>query len=500
MKKLLLIMLTCTLVLSGCSDEFFDINKSPNSATEDNMIPSLVLPRALHRMASQSATGYREYEFWMGYWARCAGGYGPNTDEEAYQLTSSFKRLAWLDMYDILKDFDIIEKKAVERNETAYQGIAKIMKSIGFMQLVDQYNNVPYSKSFNLTDYMLTPYDKGVDIYAALIKDLAVADSLLASADAADNYNIETADITFKGVLLKWRKLGNTQRLRLLIHQTGLLSDAQLKTEVDKIVANGAGFLGAGETASVQPGYSKDVNKQNPFWDTYNTNDAGGLDNFNRANNYFLTLLKDNDDIRYKRFFTEATNPTDTLDKYKGYDFGIESQNGQLTANQSSMVSGPGLISGPSDPLWLFTSFESLFLQAEAVQRGALAGVAKDAYEAAVKESFSWLGVADSVAVNYLNNTAKPIANWDENSDKLMLIWKQKYIAMCGINGLESYTDYRRTGFPATADILSVRQGVTNSIPKRLIYPIEEYNYNATNVKAEGTINPQTNTIFWDVN
>ncbi|MDD3322921.1 MAG: SusD/RagB family nutrient-binding outer membrane lipoprotein [Paludibacter sp.] len=498
MKKLLLIMLTCALVLSGCSDEFFDINKSPNSATEDNMTPSLVLPRALHRMADQSATGYREYEFWMGYWARCAGGYGPNTDEEAYQLTSSFKRLAWLDMYDILKDFDVIEKNAVTRNETAYEGIAKIMKSIGYMQLVDQYNNVPYSKAFNLGDYMLTPYDKGEDIYAALITDLEAADELLANAVVADNLDIESVDIVFAGDLDMWRKLGNTQRLRLLIHQTGLFSDAELKTEIDKIVANGAGFLGADETANVQPGYAKDVNKQNPFWNTYNTNDAGGLDNFSRANNYFLKLLKDNDDIRYTRFFTKAASPV--TEDYAGFDFGIESQSGQLTASQSSMVSGPGLISGASDPLWLFTSFESLFLQAEAVQRGALAGVAKDAYEAAVKESFAWLGVDATVADAYLTNTSKPIGNWDENSDKLLLITKQKYIAMCGINGLESYTEYRRTGFPTTADILSVRSGITNSIPKRLIYPIEEYNYNAANAIAEGTINPQTATIFWDVN
>lgn len=492
-------MLTCALVLSSCSDDFFDINKSPNSATEDNMTPSLILPRALHRFADKSATGYREYAFWMGYWARCAGGYGPNTDEEAYQLTSSFMRTTWSDMYDILKDFDVIEKNAVKREETAYQAIAKIMKSIGFMQLVDQYNNIPYSKAFNLGEYMLTPYDKGEDVYAALIADLAVADSLLKDADVANNLDIKSADVVFKGDLAKWRKLGNTQRLRLLIHQTDLLSNAQLKTEIDKIVANGGGFLGKGETAKVVLGYAKDVNKQNPFYNTYNTNDAGGLDNFNRANNFFLKLLKDNGDDRYTRFFAKAAAPLGGVE-YAGFDFGIESQNGQLTATQSSMVSGPGLITSPSDPMWLFTSFESLFLQAEAVQRTALTGDAKTAYEDAVKESFSWLGMPDSVTTKYLTNTVKTIGNWDENSNKLQLIWKQKYIAMCGINALETYTDYRRTGYPATADILSVRTGITNSIPKRLIYPIEEYNYNKANVAAEGTIDPQTAKIFWDVN
>ena len=173
MKKILSIILTtCVLVLTGCSDEFFNINQSPNSAVEENMTPSLLLPRALHRTASESAINNDEYLRWMGYWARCSGTYGPNVDEEAYLLSSSFRRASYLNWYNILKDFDVIEKKSRARNETAYLAIAKIMKTIGFMQLVDQYNNVPYSKAFDLEKNMLTPYDKGQDIYKDLIVQL----------------------------------------------------------------------------------------------------------------------------------------------------------------------------------------------------------------------------------------------------------------------------------------------------------------------------------------
>ena len=75
----------------------------------------------------------------------------------------------------------------------------------------------------------------------------------------------------------------------------------------------------------------------------------------------------------------------------------------------------------------------------------------------------------------------------------------QKYIAMFGINGLETWTDFRRVGFPAQADILSVSPSRGNNvIPSRLIYPLEEYQYNSANVLLEGTINPQTMKIFWD--
>ena len=140
-----------------------------------------------------------------------------------------------------------------------------------------------------------------------------------------------------------------------------------------------------------------------------------------------------------------------------------------------------------------------MFLQAEAIQRGALSGNAKTMYESAVKESFSWLKVtnASTSADNYLNATTKTFAVWDSNTDKLALILTQKYIAMFGINGLETWTDYRRTGIPGVPLSIYKSRG-SNVIPKRLIYPLEEYQYNSANALAEGTIDPQTATIFWD--
>ena len=514
MKKILSILLVSVLVLSACSDEFFDINKSPNKAIEDNMTPSLVIPRAMHRMAAFSVTDYDVYLRWMGYWARCSGTYGPNTDEEAYMLTSSFNRLSWLTMYDILKDFDVAEKNAKLRNETAYEAMAKIMKSVGFMQLVDQYGNVPYSKAFNLSEYMLTPYDKGADIYTALIADLEAADALLAAYTndtelASKNLDVAKADIMFKGMAAKWRKFGNTQRLRLVMHQTGILSAAALKAEVDKIVANGAGFLGAGETAEVQAGYVADVDKQNPYWNEYKLNDTGGLDNYNRANKYFLSLLSSMNDLRYTYFYSKAATPKHG--DYVGFAMGFDYPSGTADADKdaaanSSNVAGPGIAKSATMPQWVLPSFESLFLQAEAIQRGALTGDAKAAYETAVKESFKWLGAPDSVAVKYLSDPIKTKQVWDMNTDKLEMIMTQKYISMFGINGLETWTDYRRTGFPkelggANPTMLSISPNRgTNVIPLRLIYPQEEYQYNQTNAVNEGTIDPQSQKIFWDNN
>ncbi|HRP37285.1 MAG TPA: SusD/RagB family nutrient-binding outer membrane lipoprotein, partial [Candidatus Dojkabacteria bacterium] len=270
--------------------------------------------------------------------------------------------------------------------------------------------------------------------------------------------------------------------------------------EVAKIVANGGGFIGAGETANVQPTYVVDNGKQNPFWNAYKKLYTGAVaDDYNRANNYVLRKFVDNNDDRYKYFFSEATTPV-SGNTYYGYNFGeILPSSDPYKSINSSDVAGPGLAKSAGQPQWFFTSVESLFLQAEAIQRGWLGGSAEAAYRAAVTESFTYLGVtnATTVATTYLDS-GKPIVDWASAANKVNLIAMQQYLALTGINNFEAYSNYRRLDVPSDLP-LSLAPGRSGRvIPKRLLYPTSEYNYNAAAVRAEGTINAQTSTIFWD--
>ena len=487
------------LILFGsCKKSVFDINTNPNSPTEDVMTPELLLPRILHRTAARMATGYGDYGGWMGYWAR-SGTYGPSTEPESYNITNTFQAGDWSTWYQILMDVNTMEVKANEGGQTFYEGIAKVIKAIGFMYLVDQYNNVPYSKAFDLASNILPSYDKGDSIYANLIEQLNDAAALLKEAKIVDNPGIEDADIVFGGDIQKWIALANTQCLKLLIHESEYISEGDAKSEVAKIVANGAGFLNSGESANVQPGYLADDGKQNPFWNTYKTLYTGSSANqYWRANNYVLDLYRNNDDVRYKYFFSKAQTPVDGNDYY-GYNYGeVVIDPDQPKAANSSDVSGPGLAKSATQAQWLFTSVESEFLQAEAIQRNWLSGDAKTAYENAVKESFIWLGVTDAVATaeDYLSS-GKAIVDWTKASNKIDLIVTQKYLALTGINNFEAWVDYRRLGIPNVPLSLSPSRG-SNKIPLRLLYPQNEYNYNPANVKKEGTIDAQTSKIFWD--
>ncbi|HMT73204.1 MAG TPA: SusD/RagB family nutrient-binding outer membrane lipoprotein [Chitinophagaceae bacterium] len=502
MRKIIAFTFLLGLLITGigCKKGFLDINDNPNSPTETSITPNLLLPRIEHQIANIMATGYSVQGRWMGYWAR-SGTYGPTVEEESYHITTQFGS-TWAAWYDVLMDIDIMEKKAIARNETYYSGIAKALKTIGFMYLVDNFNNVPYTKAFDLGGNILPSYDKGEDIYADLFTKLTQAQDLITNATIGANLKIADADLLFKGDKLKWRKFINTQRLKLLIRQSQIPGFSPA-AEIAKITADGSGFIGAGETVSVNPGYVADNNKQNPYWNAYKKLYTGGeADQYNRANNFVLNLYRSNLDIRYQYVFSRAASPVGS-DIYYGFNYGeLLPNNDPHNAGASSDVAGPGLAKSASQSQWLLTSVESLFLQAEAIQRGWLTGNAQTMYENAVKESFIWLGVSDAVntANTYLAQ-ANPVMNWSmaTTSDaKIKLIVLQKYLALPGINNFEAWVDYRRLGVPSTLpmSMSPSRQGYI--IPIRLHYPQSEYNLNNANVKAQGDINPQSSAIFWD--
>ncbi len=502
MKKIIYIILSLvTFGLTACKDDFFDINKNPNLPTEESITPQLILPRTLHATASRMAVNYDYSAHWMGYWAR-SGTYGPNNEQESYNITTGYQSGQWAGWYDILFDVNTMEKKAEISEQPFYVAAAKVLKSIGFMYLVDQYNNIPYSKAFDVGNNILPAYDKGQDIYNDLLVKLEEAAQTFKTMDADADPSIVQADIMFKGDLTKWRKLVNSQRLKLLLRQSQLFGATPPTAQLTLITNDASGFLSTGESASVQPAYATIKDQQNPFWNTYKTNELGApVDAYNRANNYVLNKYRGNNDVRYKYVFSAAASPIPPVNDaslYYGYNFGEYIPNSAPKENNSSAVSGPGLAKSNTQAQWLFTSIESMFLQAEAVERGWLAGNSKTAYENAVKESFLWLGVTEANAADDYLTQGTPFVDYDMAPNKIELIVMQKYMALTGVNNFEAYVDYRRLGVPTDLPLsLSPSKG-SNVVPLRLQYPQNEYNYNSANVTAEGNINPQTSKIFWD--
>ena len=492
--KFILFASALSIGLAGCDKEL-DINSNPNTVTESNITPALILPNALHNVGVQTALGYGWLSNWMGHWSP-SGSYNPNTEESTYNITSSFQETKWANVYNALFDLDVVEQKAAANKETFYQAIAMIMKAHLFQNLVDLYGNVPYKQAFKSLEFPSPVYDKAEDIYADLHLKLDTAITLMGAATVGNAE--EGVDIVFGGDQNRWIRLANTIKLRLLIRLSEV--NPNPTAELAKITAKG-GVLKSGQTAAANPGYANDNNKQSPFFGAYGLTPSGNQANeYYRANNYIVTVLKNNTDPRLGYFFKPAASPVTPV-TYTGTVYGSD-PDVAFSGDRTSNI-GAGLVKSFDQNQWIVTSVESLFLEAEAIARGWLPGNAATAYDAAVTESFIWLGVpkADSAANAYqVNNASANWANAGTTTDsKAKFVVAQKYIALTGINSLEAWNDYRRLGVPANVP-LSVNPGRgTRTIPVRLIYPAAEFAVNSANVQAQGSITGQTK-IFWDKN
>lgn len=501
-------VLVMMIAITACRKDHFNINKNPNRPTDSTINYDVILSAALHGTGDAVATNWGWLQNWMGYWAR-SGTYAPSLVEETYSITTTFQNGIWNDFYNNNYDYEVMQQKASVAGARYYEGIARIMKAHNYQILVDVYNNIPYSEALKGNGNITPKYDRGIDIYADLFKQIDTGLALIRTATATQSLNITQNDIMFNGNKTLWAKFGNTLKLRMLMHLHNGLTASQVVPginvvdEMAKITAEGSGFLNSDQSAQVQPGYRSD--KPNPFYRVFEADESGSATQgsaFYRANRWGLEYYAHHGDPREALFYS----PTSA--GFRGVAYGQPAANENSASRLSDI--GPGLMKGNSMPQWIITSMESLFLQAEARQRGLLTSgpTAKALWEEAIKQSFVWLGDNVAHAEDYIaSHEGSGNADVDFDADPLVAIMSQKWFALNGIAPFEIWTDLRRTdivygtasGYDPGPPISVAPQNSATKIPTRLLYPQTEYNYNTENVSQQGTIE-RYGRMFWDLN
>lgn len=477
--------------VSSCKKSFFDINTNPNQPTSASY--QLVLPAALSSVGANVTDGLDYTKYWMGIWA-VSGGYAPNITEVTYKFSNAYHQEVWSNFYYAINNFNYVENSATASGDKFYAGIAKAMKVYCYHNLVDLYGNVPYTQALQIDKYPRPKYDSAATIYANLFKQLDSARTLIASWNGQTEAPSKTSDIIFRGSQTKWLKFINTLQLRLLLRFADIAKPSYYSTELNIVKGDSRGFLTEGEGALVNPGYSdaSDANL-NPFYLDYGFNAAGNqATNYGyfRANSYAIDFYSNTNDPRIEFFYAPYAT-----DKYAGNDFGVQGNPNNVTSGIGLATDTRlGIINSPSQPSPVLTSFESLFLQAEAAQRGLIPGDYKALYKSALRESFSYTGITDTSEVTAYYSQASDLVNIDASANPLTTILTQKWASINAINPLEVYADYRRTKIPA--DIPGSKYAGVGPIPSRLLYPQSEINTNPDNVTAQGTITLDSK-IFW---
>ena len=482
-KKLLYVLLP--LIFFSCSKGTLDINNDPNNATSAD--PELVLPNALVTTASWQIDGFTYLNEWMGYWCP-SGSYAISaTDLSTYKQTTDFANGFWVNAYHNLSDYNYVENASNLQHKPFYEASAKIMKAYVFQQLVDMFNNVPYSQAFNGTNTIQPKYDDAMGVYTDIVTNINKAVVLMQRSDAV---GVATSDVLFSGNNASWIKFANTLKLRILMRQSEMSGrTAYIQSQIDTINQNGGGFLSS--DAAVNPGYLNSTGKSNPFW-SLNYNTAGTyINDYWRANQFPITFCMNNNDPRYKYLYA-PTSADPTL--YQGNIIGSATNH----AGNSASTFGPGVLKSYSQSAIILSASESNFLQAEAGIKGWMSNNPQTLFETGVQASFSYLGAGSSTTyVAQAGNKNTNFAACTGTTEQLACIIRQKWMALNTVTPFEAWGDYRRLQLPADLPISVSPYVDVPAIPVRVLYPTVEYQTNNTNVNAQGTVDPHTSKVFW---
>jgi hypothetical protein len=487
-------MLVVVLVLTSCSDSFGDINTDPNNPSV--VSPNLILPVAQNYSAfsQERNRGNNTLGNLMMYnWSQ-SDGFSWYTDEFLYLVTSTFYQQNFDYVYtNVLKQYNSLTTLQGDQYGN-YVAIGNIMKAYHFNILVDTYGDIPYSEALKRGGNATPKYDNAQEVYTDLVVQLSAAIALIDATES--NTKIKALvpgadDGMFKGDMLKWKQFANSIKLRMLTRQSGMAARAgYINTQLAAIAAEGSGYIT--KDVEVNIGYNASTNQQNPKWDSFGADVAGTATNNNLAtcaSDYILAYLTSTSDPRlnfiYERPATGHLGVKQGLQNYDETPLGVD---GLVPAKVSNI--GPGILKSAKQGAVLFTAAESYFDQAELDLKFKSGANAQALYELGIQASFTYLGAGS--ATTYFTQ-AKDLVNWNTSTNKLQAIITQKWIAVNGIDAIQSWFDYNRTGFPKNLPISALAS--TADRPVRLAYPASEVTSNGINLPAQPNV--FTAKIFW---
>lgn len=479
MKKFIISILVLSTTFISCSTDL-DINRDPDSLDANAAPLSAQLPAGIIGIVGpQGAPMAIIGGMWSQYWTQ-SNAANQYKIIDNYSIGTQDYNNAWNSMFDGLGDIRNVKRKALEEKNWKYYLIATTLEVQASQILTDFYGDIPYVEANNVS--ILEPkFNTGQEIYSLMIADLN--DALSKDLSTSVGPTPLKDDFIFGGNMVNWTKFANTLKLKIYMRQTNSPNAAAANAAITALLSSGAQFLDI-DAAMAQ--FEDAINQSNPLYEFNNRrlNVATNL----RMSTTIASFLDLNGDARKASYFLPGNS---------------------LNQGDYDSTAGAGTIAivklSATTPVLLMSKEESLFLQAEAMERFKSGVGAKALYDEAVSANFSRYSLS---ATTLLASTyAYPVVGTFEQ--KLEKIITQKWIASFPGNGFEAFFEKNRTGYPKTStvpqsniayvpgQITYAVNGVTGGLfPKRLAYPSSERNSNA-NTPA---LIPITTPVWWNKN
>lgn len=459
--------------LGSCTKDFERINTPPTSVT--TVDPSLLIARILRDGTFQESGELPNNKFgsWIQHWAG-----GPVVPVSRY--FEGPENLIWSQHYTLLRNIVQIKQELSGKEDNAEGrsklAIAELYEAYLYQRLTDLFGDIPYSEiTKSNKEINRTPkFDKQEEIYPALVQKVDAAIARLTSGDLSYG----SSDFFYKGSIDKWKKFGNSLKLKLGMRMRYANPSLAQKTVTEAMTSAIGLFSSNGDNAAVPTYNDAQAENQNPILRQMTTGSA----DLRYLANTLVDKLKEYNDPRLPLLAEPVIS--NGVATYQGIGVSLtDNQLSQLiranysTANKSTWFS----LSFAPIPSYAFTYSDICFYKAEAALLGWGATTAN-------AQTFFTEGVKAALALPPYNMTAipsayEPVLNLSGLTDeqKMEKIATQKWIHLFG-RDMEAFAEWRRTGYPRLTP--GPNPGSTNGqIPRRAIYSSEEAELNAANLK-----------------
>ncbi|MFZ4436461.1 MAG: SusD/RagB family nutrient-binding outer membrane lipoprotein [Flavobacterium psychrophilum] len=477
MKKFIFSVLMVSAVFVSCNTEL-DINSDPDLLNPDNAPLSSQLPAGIIGVVGSEGAGMAIFGgIWSQYFTQ-SNAANQFKEIENYTAGTADYNFIWDGMYDALGDIRNVKRKALAAENWKYYLIATALEVQASQVLTDMYGSIPY-KEANIKTITSPRFDTGEEIYGFMIDDLNDALSRDLSTSKGDAPGAD--DLIYGGNMTSWKKFANTIKLKVYMRQTNSSRAAIADAGIQQMITDGVAFL---DTDASMVQFVDEINQSNPLYE------------------YVIRRLNVATNLRMSRTMSSFLDVNSDPRKGSYYNAG-----NPLNQGDFNNPIGAGTIAtiklSATTPVLLMSKEESLFLQAEAMERYNSGNGAKALYDAAVNANFTRFGLDGSTFVSgaYLY----PVAGTFDQ--KLEAIITQKWAAGFPGNGFEAFFEINRTGYPRTSTVPQsdgayvpgqITYSVTGStgglFPKRIVYPLSERNAN-TNAP---TLELITTPVWWD--
>lgn len=536
---------------SGCK-KFLDVNQNLSNATSSSV--SLLLSGAERAIGNNTALGSALGSTTSFYVHQTTGRvaadrYGGNADG------------AWTGLLGAISNLDLVIERGKAEGRIAYVGIAKILKAYAYSMLVDAFGDVPFSEMNKFTDGILQPkFDKGADIYPKLFTliDEGIVD---VTNTVAQPTKPGGDDYIYKGSATQWVKAANTIKLKLYT-QIRLVQD--VKTQVAALLASPSTLISSAADNFILPyGPNGTTDDRHPGYGEYTATQRGSqllspwiYEIMKGVNPDILNGIADPRLPYYYYNQKSATANPENCTEYRDGGFitlyfgasgnschdgsnsstysllGLYPVGGRYEDGTGRTITnvGGGAGAGTGAVPHTFISYaDRLFLEAELQQAGVVTtGSAATTFANAIDASFNQMeyyittyikpgtagfpqtvpSIASTVtaAVNYKNAVTAQFAAASA-AKKMELIITEKWINRIE-NPADSYTDYRRTGYPVlfspapvgTITSVTSPDGRVWVVSNEKKYPLS-MPFNTTeltlNKNAPAQKIPETFKVFW---